>query len=154
MAAATQLQLHTLSQDEKLMNKKASFLKWRKSVLTNLLRALFEEESLSITVLDKSNRYDFEKIDFTYFNNTPVYVLKFEPSGSADYAGKLYIDADEMTLIRAEYKNIQNIPINKLCSEGYRFIKFIINPYILSNKFKFTKLLYRRVRIKINNAIK
>jgi len=31
---------------------------------------------------------------------------------------------------------------------------FIINPYILSNKFKFTKLLYRRVRIKINNAIK
>ena len=110
----------TLSQDEKLMNKKASFLKWRKSVLTNLLRALFEEESLSITVLDKSNRYDFEKIDFTYFNNTPVYVLKFEPSGSADYAGKLYIDADEMTLIRAEYKNIQNIRDISLLGMSYK----------------------------------
>jgi hypothetical protein len=27
-------------------------------------------------------------------------------------------------------KNVETIPINKLCMEGYLFIKFIINPYI------------------------
>ena len=64
---------------------------------------------LSISVLKKYNRYDFERVDFTYFNNTPVYILKFKPFGNEDFAGKLYIDADEMTLLRAEYKNIKDI---------------------------------------------
>ena len=99
----------TLSPDEKLVQKKESFSKWKKRILTNVIRSLFKKEALSLSVLEKSNRYDFEKVDFTYFNDTPVYVLEFKPNRNEDFAGKLYIDADEMALIRMEYKNIQNL---------------------------------------------
>ena len=99
----------TLTSDEKLVKEKESFSKWRKRIITNIISVLFEKEMLSISVLKKSNRYDFERVDFTYFNNTPVYILKFKPSGNEDFAGKLYVDADEMTLLRAEYKNIKDI---------------------------------------------
>ena len=99
----------TLTPDEKLVKEKESFSKRRKGIITNIISVLFEKEMLSISVLKKSNRYDFERVNFTYFNNTPVYILKFKPSGNEDYAGKLYVDADEMTLLRAEYKNIKDI---------------------------------------------
>jgi hypothetical protein len=99
----------TLTSDEKLVKEKESFSKWRKRIITNIISVLFEKEMLSISVLKKSNRYDFERLDFTYFNNTPVYILKFKPSGNEDFAGKLYIDADEMILLRAEYKNVKDI---------------------------------------------
>jgi len=99
----------TLSPDEKLVQKKESFSKWKKRLLTNVISSLFKKETLSLSVLEKSNRYDFEKVNFTYFNDTPVYVLEFKPNRNEDFAGKLYIDADEMALIRMEYKNIQNL---------------------------------------------
>jgi len=99
----------TLTPDEKLVKEKESFSKRRKRIITNIISVLFEKEMLSISVLKKSNRYDFERVDFTYLNNIPVYILKFKPSGNVDYAGKLYIDADKMTLLRAEYKNIKDI---------------------------------------------
>jgi hypothetical protein len=60
-------------------------------------------------VIKKSSRYTFKLTDFTYFGDTPVYVLQFEPDGKADFVGKIYVDADQMTLIRLEYKNIQNL---------------------------------------------
>ena len=82
----------TLTSDEKLVKEKESFSKWRKRIITNIISVLFEKEMLSISILKKSNRYDFERVDFTYFN-----------------AGKLYIDADEMILLRAEYKNVKDI---------------------------------------------
>ena len=99
----------TLTPNEKLVKEKESFSKRRKRIITNIISVLFEKEMLSISVLKKSNRYDFERVDFTYLNNIPVYILKFKPSGNVDYAGKLYIDADKMTLLRAEYKNIKDI---------------------------------------------
>jgi len=99
----------TLTPDEKLVKEKESFSRRRKRIITNIISVLFEKEMLSISVLKKSNRYDFERVDFTYLNNIPVYILKFKPSGNVDYAGKLYIDADKMTLLRAEYKNIKDI---------------------------------------------
>jgi hypothetical protein len=75
---------------------------------------------LALTVLEKSNRYDFEKVDFTYFNDIPVFVLEFKPSGNADYVGKIYVDADEMALLRIEYKNIQDIRDFSLLGMSYK----------------------------------
>ena len=99
----------TLTPEQKLAKEKESFSKWRKRILTNIITPLFDEETLALTVLEKSNRYDFEKVDFTYLNDIPVFVLEFKPSGNADYVGKIYVDADEMALLRIEYKNIQDI---------------------------------------------
>ena len=60
-------------------------------------------------MIKKSSKYNYKLIDFTYFNDTPVYVIEFNPDGNSDFAGKIYIDADKKALIRLEYKNIQNV---------------------------------------------
>ena len=110
----------TLTPEQKLTKEKESFSKWRKRILTNIITPLFDEETLALTVLEKSNRYDFEKVDFTYFNDIPVFVLEFKPSGNADYVGKIYVDADEMALLRIEYKNIQDIRDFSLLGMSYK----------------------------------
>jgi hypothetical protein len=99
----------TLSQEEKDYIRKENFLSWKKRTVSNLLKNIFEDEELNFKVIKKSSRYTFKLTDFTYFGDTPVYVLQFEPDGKADFVGKIYVDADQMTLIRLEYKNIQNL---------------------------------------------
>jgi len=98
----------TLSIIQKDSIKKNSFLKSRKRILTNIIQ-YFENEKLNLFILNKSKKYSFKITDFTYFGETPVYIISFTPDGNADYKGKIYVDADQMTLIRLEYKNIQNI---------------------------------------------
>lgn len=98
----------TLTIHQKDSIKKANFSKWRKNVLKTQF-SLFEDDKLNLSVLKKASKYHFKITDFTYFDDTPVYILSFSPKGNADYKGKLFVDADQMTLLRIEYKNIQNI---------------------------------------------
>ena len=99
----------TLTSEQKSQEKKNDFLKWRKGVLSNLITSLFDEEKLDLTIIKKASKYNFKQIDFTYLGDTPVYILDFTPDGNADYKGKLYVDADKLTLIRIEYNNIKTI---------------------------------------------
>ena len=110
----------TLTPEQKLTKEKVSFSKWRKRILTTIITLLFDEETLALTILEKSNRYDFEQVDFTYFNDIPVFVLEFKPSGNADFIGKIFVDADEMALLRIEYKNIQDIRDFSLLGMSYK----------------------------------
>ena len=99
----------TLSIEEKNKIKKKDILSTRKKAATDLLKGIFKEEQLNFSVIKKSSKYNYKLIDFSYFGDTPVYVLEFKPDSNADFAGKIYVDADRMALIRLEYKNIQNI---------------------------------------------
>ena len=99
----------TMSREEKDKKKKESAHSLRKIASTNFLDDIFEEEKFNLSVIKKSSKYNYKLIDFTYFNDTPVYVIEFNPDGNSDFAGKIYIDADKKALIRLEYKNIQNV---------------------------------------------
>ena len=99
----------TLSREEKDEKKKENILSLRKTASTNFLDDIFEEEEFNFSVIKKSSKYKYKLIDFTYFNDTPVYVIEFKPDGNSDFAGKIYVDADKKALIRLEYKNIQNV---------------------------------------------
>lgn len=103
------IEIDTLSQKEKDIKEKKDFLSLSKKAAVNLLNNVFEEEELNFTVIKKSSKYTFKLTDFTYLGDTPVYILQFEPNGNSDFAGKIYVDADQMALIRLEYKNIQNV---------------------------------------------
>ena len=99
----------TLSKEEKEVKKKSDFLSLKKRILSNLIQNLFKDEELNFNILNKTSKYHFELVDYTYRGETAVYVLEFEPKSNEDFKGKLYIDADRMTLIRLEYKNFRNI---------------------------------------------
>ncbi len=99
----------TLSQEEKDEKKKENILSLRKTASTNFLDNIIEEEEFNLSVIKKPSKYNYKLIDFTYFNDTPVYVIEFNPDGNSDFAGKIYVDADKKAMIRLEYKNIQNV---------------------------------------------
>jgi hypothetical protein len=99
----------TLTVKEKEQKRKAAFLKQQKEQLTQFLKTLFKDEEFNLMVLIDSSKYIFKVVDLTYFGSTPVYILTFEPKRNAAYAGRLFIDADRLALLRLEYKNIKNI---------------------------------------------
>ena len=109
----------TISEDQKIQNKKDDFLKWRKRVLSNLITGLFDDDKLDLSIIKKAHKYKFIESNFTYLGETPVYIFDFIPTGNADYQGKIYVDADKLALIRLEYKNIR--PIRDFSMFGVSF---------------------------------
>lgn len=112
----------TLSEEEKKVIDKKNFFNSRKSIITQMMVKLFEKEKLNISGL-KASKYDYQILDFTEIESTPVYVLGFHPNGNADYSGKIYVDADTMTLIRIEYENIKNIKALSLFGFSFKHDK-------------------------------
>jgi len=98
----------TLSIKQKDSLEKVIFSNRRKEILSSQFK-LFEQDQLNLGILTKASKYLFEITDYTYSGNTPVYIISFSPKGSADYKGKLYVDADAMALMRIEYFNIKNV---------------------------------------------
>jgi hypothetical protein len=109
----------TLSAEEKEFHRKKDFLSWKKSKLTNLIKNLCKENELNISILNKASKYNFTVNNLTFFGDTPVYILDFSPKRNADFAGRLFVDADRLALIRLEYKNIQNISDFSLLGVSY-----------------------------------
>ncbi len=129
----------TLTAEEKKIKEKESFLKWRKEVLTDLSVSIFEKESLNLNVIKKASKYDFKRINFTYIGKTPIYILSFTPKGNADYSGKIYVDANEMALIRIEYKNIQDIRDISLLGMSFKqYMKEVVLQFKKMNSGKYT----------------
>jgi hypothetical protein len=46
--------------------------------------------------------------------SAPVYVINFEPKGSEDYRGTLYINADDFAIVRIDYENVKPVRTFKL----------------------------------------
>ena len=129
----------TLTSEEKKVKEKESFLKWRKEILTDLSVSIFEKESLNLSVIKKASKYDFKRINFTYIGDLPVYILSFTPKGNADYTGKIYVDANEMALIRIEYKNIQDIRDISLLGMSFKhYLKEVVLQFKKMNSGKYT----------------
>ena len=63
----------TISEEQKIQNKKDDFLKWRKRVLSDLITGLFDEDKLDLSIVRKAYKYKFIESNFTYLGETPLY---------------------------------------------------------------------------------
>lgn len=111
---------------------KNEFLKYRKSGLETLFSSLFYNEDVLSNFLNKSGRYNFELVDYTYFDDTSVYVINFSPKRKEDFKGTLYVNTEDFAVVRAEYKNVR-----LLKNFGLLGVKFQDNLY--DNKLIFSK---------------
>ena len=90
--------------------KEEAFFRARKNRLKELFSSFIKRDRLNISVLNKSHLYDYEIMNFTYMNETPVYVIRFKPNGKkGKYQGTLYIEAEQYSLIQMEYENVKSI---------------------------------------------
>lgn len=80
-----------------------------KDEINALYEDLFFQEDAKLDVLDKSNRYDFTHQGVTTIDNQLVYTIAFEPSGSKDFSGTMFINTEDYAVMRLEYKNVKRL---------------------------------------------
>jgi len=87
-----------------------AFHRGRKNRLKELFNSLIKRDRLNISILNKSHLYDYEIVNFTYVAGVAVYIIRFQPNGKkGKYKGKLYIEAEQYSLIQMEYENVRSI---------------------------------------------
>ena len=96
--------------EEEEFPEEEAFYRGRKNRLKELFNSLIKRDRLDISVLNKSHLYDYEIVNFTYVEGVPVYIIRFQPNGKkGKYKGKLYIEAEQYSLVQMEYENVGSI---------------------------------------------
>ncbi len=106
--------------DELDKQDKSDFFKSQKEALKMLTTSLFFNEGVMSNFLNKSSRYNFELVDYTYIDDQSVYIINFSPKRSEDFKGTLYINTQDFAVVRAEYKNVKHLRNFKLLGIHYQ----------------------------------
>lgn len=112
--------------------RKKNFAKYRKITISKLMEQLFFMEDSNLNFLWKQRRYTFKLNDFTYLGSDPVYVINFEPKGSEEYRGTLYINADDYAIARIDYENVKPL-------RTFRLLGISLNQNLSKGKMIFYK---------------
>lgn len=115
--ALTELQAKQQKKDTARM---ASFTRTRKGVMAEVLNSFFEKGEWKISILKKSNHYQFNMEAFTFLGDTPVYKVTFTPEKKGKYKGSFFIDADRLALIRLDFVNTKRVRNFKLLGLYFR----------------------------------
>ena len=112
--------------------RQKNFAYWKRNNLGSILNGLPTQEDSDLNFITKSRKYDFTLNEFTYLGNDAVYVISFKPSGSADFEGTLYINADDFAVIQVDYSNVK--PISKFNLLGISTNKYLSKGKVIFNK--------------------
>lgn len=121
--------------EEKKKNKEEqqkNFANWKRNNLGSILNGLPTQEGSDLNFMLKSRKYDFTLKEFTYLGDAAVYVISFKPSGSADFEGTLFINADDFALLQVDYTNVK--PVKKFNLLGISANKYLSKGKIIYNK--------------------
>ncbi len=91
-----------------------------KDDINELYAALFFQENAKLDIFDKSNRYKFDITGFVTIDDAVNYVIAFEPKGSKDFAGTMYVNTEDYAVMRLEYANVKKLYGIKLLGISYR----------------------------------
>ncbi len=89
--------------------KENFFFRTRKMNLTNLFDEIFFESGSKLNVIQKSGRYNFERVDYTILDDIGVYVIEFTPKRRGDFKGTLYVNTQDFAIIRIDYQNVKRL---------------------------------------------
>lgn len=91
-----------------------------KGEIKSLYAQLFFQEDAKLDVLDKSSRYKFNITGYVTIDDAVNYVIAFEPKGSKDFAGTMYVNTEDYAVMRLEYANVKKLYGIKLLGISYR----------------------------------
>lgn len=109
-----------------------SFQNQMVSHISSVYEQLFFHDDSELDMISKSNRYRFELDDFTYINESPVYVLHFTPKGKKDFTGTMYVDPIDYAIVRLEFENVR--PISKFGLFGISYRRNVLKGKMLFAK--------------------
>ena len=103
-----------------------------KDRISEIYEQLFFHEDSKLDMLEKSNRYQFTRNDYTFIDGSPVYILNFEPKGKKDFKGVMYINTDDFAIVRLEFDNVR--PLRK-----FRLLGITMRENVFRGKMLFGK---------------
>lgn len=99
---------------------KNQFQKYRKIMLKRLFSGLFFQDDPKLNFIDKASKYEFTLVDYSFIDDATVYIVDFNPKGSADFKGKLYINTEDYAVMRVDFQNVNRLRSIKLLGFMYR----------------------------------
>lgn len=115
-------------------NQKKFFANYKRRTLGNLYSNLPIFGDTDYNVLFKPRRYELTLEDFTYIGDKALYVISFEPKGSEEFRGKLYINSDDFALVKIDFENVK--PIRNFRLLGISMKEYLAKGSILFGKDK------------------
>ncbi len=99
---------------------KSHFLKYRRSAIQGLFKNMFFQEDPTLNFIRKSNRYEFKLVDYTYMDDSSVYIIDFSPKRKEDFKGTLYVNTENFAIMRVDYENIKLLRNFRLLGLSYK----------------------------------
>lgn len=121
--------------------RKRSFVNYRRGQLGNLLMALPIHKESDLNFLNKPRKYEYTLKEFTYLDNAAVFVIDFISKGAAHYKGTLFVNSDDLSLIRADFENIKPL-------KTFNLMGISTNTYLSKGKVIFYKDLNGDYRLR------
>ncbi len=142
---------HLKKTQENEQERKKFFAKYKRRTLGNLYKNLPVFKNSDYNVIFKPRRYTLTLEDYTYLGDDAVYVLRFEPEGSEDFKGRLYINSDDFAVIRMDFENVEALRNFKLL--GVSFNEYLAKGRMIFSKGKDGKYQLRYYEITKGNSI-
>ncbi|WP_160114132.1 carboxypeptidase-like regulatory domain-containing protein [Aquimarina sp. AU119] len=100
--------------------EKSEFLKYRRMAIEGLFKNMFFQEDPTVNFISKSGRYEFELIDYTYMDDSSVYIINFSPKRREDFKGTIYVNTEDFAIMRVDYTNVKNLRNFRLLGLSYQ----------------------------------
>lgn len=92
----------------------------QKWLFDELLTEAYYNEDSKLNLIDKTRKYEFKLAGYTDIDDAGVYVIDFEPKGSADFKGRLFINIEDYAVMRIDFENVKNLRNFRLLGIYYR----------------------------------
>ena len=132
---------------ERKKERRKFFSKYKRETLGNLFENLPIFDDTDYNVIFKPRRYDLNLETFTYLGDQAVYVIDYEPDGSPEFKGKLFINADDFALIRMDFENVEPLRDFKLLGVSFK-------EYLAKGSIIFAKGADQKYHLRYYNIIK
>ncbi|MFS4455110.1 carboxypeptidase-like regulatory domain-containing protein [Maribacter sp. 2304DJ31-5] len=128
--AALNEQLEKTKKDKEAQKK--FFAAYKRRTLGNLYSKLPIFKNTDYNVLWKPRRYELTLEDYTYIGDKALYVIRFEPKGSEDFKGRLYINSEDFALVKMDFENVESL-------RKFKLLGISLNTYLAKGSILFGK---------------
>ena len=98
----------TLEEREKAIEESRNDLKSSTDEnIRSLMTTVFWKEGITLNLFEKSRKYNFNIEGYTSIDNELAYIISFEPKGSADFEGHIYVNTVDFGIFRIDYNNVK-----------------------------------------------
>ena len=113
----------------------------QKRIFKELLGEVYYAEDSKLNVIDKSRKYRFTLDGYADIDDSGVYVIGFEPKGSADFRGKLYVNIEDFAIMQIDFENLKNL-------RNFRLLGIYYRETVYKGTMRFAKLPNNKYELK------